>query len=166
MAKRAMMMCPLCRKVGQPEVELFTENPEVDVFRCANQAHAFPNYLQLMEMNPDKIKLIPQEKPQPGDVKVEFWIDKEIVSRFEAMYPNQKNATVSSILSCFLYGAPIIIDGVQAKKLNEYGVKTGAEVLSTIEVGRGLEAELAATQEKLSFIQGMLRNADIGAMAE
>lgn len=163
MAKRAMMFCPLCRKVGQNEVELFTENPEYDVFRCANQAHAFPNYLQLMEMNPDKIKLIPQEKPQAGDVKAEFWIDKEILSRFEAMYPNQKNATVQSILSCFLYGTPIIIDGVQAKKLKELGVKTGAEVLSAIEVGKTLEGELANTQEKLAMLQGILQGAGVAA---
>lgn len=163
MAKRAMMMCPLCRKVGQNEVELFTENPEYDVFRCANQAHAFPNYLDLMAMNPDKIKLIPHEKPQAGDVKAEFWIDKEILSRFEAMYPNQKNATVASILSCFLYGQPIIIDGVQAKKLKELGVKTGAEVLSAIEVGKTLEGELANTQEKLSMLQGILQGAGVAA---
>src|ERR1700728_4031068 len=101
MAKQAMMFCPRCRNVGQNAVELFTEMPEVDVFRCVN-SHAFPSYLELMKMEPEKIKLIPREVAQPNDIKAEFWIDKDIVERFRSMYPNQQNSTVASILSLFL----------------------------------------------------------------
>src|SRR6185437_1220149 len=92
MAKRAMMYCPRCRNVGLTTVELVTENPEQDVFRCPN-SHAFPNYMELMKMNPDMIKLVASEKPQPGDVKVEVWVDKQILDRFQSLYPTKLNAT-------------------------------------------------------------------------
>lgn len=164
MAKRAMMYCPRCRMVGLPTVELFTGAPEEDVFRCDN-GHPFPDYLALMRMNPDKIKLVPMEKMGPHDVKAEFFINSEILAKFKATYPNQENATVQSILSLYLYGDPIILDGNQAKALRAYGIRSGAEMVAAIEVGRSMEAQLAQATDQLALIQGMLEKAGINVGA-
>jgi hypothetical protein len=150
--------------VGLTEIELVTESPEADVFRCPN-SHAFPDYLALMRMNPDKIKLIPMEKMGPHDVKVEVFVNSEIWDKFKSMYPNQVNATVQSILSLFLYGEPIIIDGNQAKALRGYGVRSGAEMVAAIEVGRTMEAQLTQKTDELGLIQDMLEKAGIGSRA-
>lgn len=155
MAKSAMMYCPHCRKVGQLRVELFTEMPETDVFRCSN-GHAFPDRVALMAMNPDLIKLIPHEKPQTTDVKLEVWIDPALLNKFNELKPNCINATVQSILSLFLYGDPVIIDGVQAKKLHELGVKNGQEILASLEVAKTIEADLNTANEKIAIFQSVL----------
>jgi hypothetical protein len=164
MAKRAMMYCPRCRMVGLPQVELVTENPEQDVFRCPN-SHAFTNYMELMKLNPDMIKLIAQEKPQAGDVKTEVWVDKQVLDRFNSLYPAKINATVNSILSLHLYGDPVIIDGIQAKKLHAMHVRNGAEVVAALEVARALEDQLATAQQQIALYQGMFASAGIMAPA-
>lgn len=164
MAKRAMMYCPRCRNVGLATVELVTENPEQDVFRCPN-SHAFPNYMELMKMNPDMIKLVASEKPQPGDVKVEVWVDKQILDRFQSLYPAKLNATVSSIMSLHLYGDPVIIDGIQAKKLRELGVRNGAEMVAAMEVAKSLEDQLATLQGQIAIYQSMFEKAGVMAPA-
>ena len=162
MAKRAMMYCPRCRMVGLPQVELVYESPEPDVYRCPN-SHAIEGYLNLMKMNPEMIKFIAHETPQPNQVKREVWIDKNVVDRFESAYPAKLNATVESIMTLHLAGEPIIIDGQQAKKLRALGVKNGAEMLAAIEVGRTLEAELATAQNQIALFQGMFQAAGIMA---
>jgi hypothetical protein len=164
MAKRAMMMCPRCRMVGLNEVELVTGNPEDDVFRCAN-SHAFTNYLDLMRLNPDKIKLVPVERPGANDIKVEVFVNSEIWERFKKAYPHQVNATVQSILQLYLLGTPVIIDGVQAKRLNAMGVHTGAEMVAALEVSKTTEDQLATVTGQLALIQGMLEKASINVGA-
>lgn len=160
MAKRAMIYCPRCRHVGLPTVELVTENPEPDVFRCPN-SHAFTSYLELMKMNPDMIKVVAHETPQPNQEKVEVWVDRGVVSKFREQFPAKLNSTVESIMTLALLGDYIIIDGVQAKKIRALGVKNGAEMVAALEVGKGLEGELETTRAQLSMIQGMLQAAGV-----
>lgn len=169
MAKRSMMYCPTCRNASKTfhnpaieRTELFSESPEADVFRCAN-GHAFNNYLELMAMNPELIKLVPMEKPQPTDVKVDVWIDKDIWDKFHALYPHQTNSTVQSIMSLHLYGDPVIIDGVQAEKMRKLGVRNGQEMLAALEVAKTLEAQLATAEEKIAIFQGLFAGAGIQA---
>ena len=146
--------------VGLPEVELVTGNPEDDVFRCPN-SHAFTNYLDLMRKNPDKIKLVPMEKPGVNDISVQVFVNKETWERFTRAYPHQINSTVQSIINLYLLGEPVIIDGVQAKRLNAMGVRTGAEMVAALEVAGSLEDQLATVQGQLQMIQGMLEKAGI-----
>lgn len=164
MAKRAMMYCKRCEMVGLPTVELFTGAPEEDVFRCDN-GHSFPDYLALMRMNPTKIKLVPMEKMGAHDVKVEVFVNSDIWDKFKSTYPNQVNATVQSILSLFLYGEPIILDGNQAKALRAYGIRSGAEMVAAIEVGRSMEAQLQQKTSELATIQSMLEKAGMNVGA-
>jgi len=155
MAKRAMIYCPTCRKVGLPQEELYLDMPENNVFRCHN-GHAHGDYMKLMEMNPELIKLVAMEKPQPNDVKAEFFIDKEVLSRFRSMYPNQQNATVNSVLSLFIYGDPVLVDGVQAKKLRELGVRNGAEMVAALEVTKSLESEIEGLKSQITMLTNIL----------
>jgi|SRR5580658_2009580 hypothetical protein len=169
MAKRAMMFCPTCDMMAQTfnnpalrDTELFTEMPENDVFRCTN-GHAEPNYIALMAKNPRLIKLVPQEKPQPTDVRVDVWIDKDIWEKFHAIYPHQTNSTIQSIMSLHLTGQPVIIDGPQAKKLNAMGVRNGAEMVAALEVAKSLEGQLDTANEKIAMFQSMFAGAGIAS---
>ena len=164
MAKRAMMFCPRCRMVGLNEVELVTGNPEDDVFRCPN-SHAFTNYMELMRLNPDKIKLVPQEKLGTNDIKVELIVNKDLWEQYNKVYPNKIHSTFQSIVSLYLLGEPVIIDGVQAKRLKAMGVRTGAEMVAAIEVSKTTEDQLATVTGQLEMLQGMLNKAGIGATA-
>jgi hypothetical protein len=160
MAKRAMMFCPKCRMVGLPAVELVFESPEPDVYRCPN-SHAIEGYMNLMKMNPEMIKVVAHETPQPNQIKREVWIDKNVSEKFDQAYPAKLNATVESIMTLQLTGEIIIIDGQQAKKLRAWGVRTGAEMLAAIEVGRSLEDQLATAQQQIALYQGMFQAAGV-----
>lgn len=155
MAKRAMMYCPTCRRVGLPQEELFLDMPENNVFRCHN-GHAHGDYMELMEMSPELIKLVVMEKPQPNDIKAEFFIDKEVLTKFRSMYPNQQSSTVSSVLSLFIYGEPVLVDGIQAKKLREMGVRNGAEMVAALEVTKSLESEIEGLKSQITMLTNIL----------
>jgi hypothetical protein len=118
-----------------------------------------------MKLNPEMIKVVPHETPQAGDVKTEVWIDKQLLEKFNAIYPAKLNATVNSILSLHLYGDPVIIDGIQAKKLHAMHIRNGAEVVAALEVARSLEDQLATAQQQIALYQGMFANAGIMAPA-
>lgn len=156
-----MMYCPTCR-----DLAAFTNNPvlmaielmrDMDMIRCAN-GHTFPDYNALMAMNPTKIRLAPQDIRQPGDVKVEFWVDGTILAKFRERFPFQQNSTVQSILSLYCLGEdPVIIDGVQAKKLREMGVKNGQEIIAEMGVKSELQAEIDGLKQENKTIRSMVR---------
>lgn len=156
-----MMTCPTCRDLGK-----ITGNPilngielmrDMDMIRCAN-GHTFPNYNELMAMNPDKIKLAPQDIRQPGDVKVEFWVDGTILAKFRERYPFQQNSTVQSILSLYCTGEdPVIIDGVQAKQLRALGIRNGQEIIAEMSVKSELQAEIDGLKQENKTIRSMVR---------
>lgn len=166
MADRAMMYCPTCRNLGQlmnnPALKTIELMRDPDACRCVN-GHTFPDYMALMALEPEKIKLVPMEKPQPTDVKIDVWIDKDIWEKFNAAYPHQKNSTVQSIMSLHLYGEPVIIDGVQAEKMRKLGVRNGQEMLAALEVAKTLEAQLQTAEEKIAIFQGLFSGAGIQA---
>jgi len=162
MSDRAMMFCPTCRNLGG-----ITGNPvllsvelmrDMDMIRCSN-GHTFPNYSELMAMDPVKIKLAPQDIRQPGDVKVEFWIDGQIYSKFKAKYPYQQNSTVQSILSlyCIDGDEPVIIDGIQAKKLRDRGYRSGQEILAGLDSSGELSNEIDGLKTEIKTLRGMLK---------
>lgn len=161
-----MMYCPQCRNLSAitqnptlQKVELFTEMPETDTFRC-NNGHAFNDYLALMAMSPELVKLVPMEKPQANQVKAEFWIDQNVLDTFRNRYPNQQSSTVESILSMYLYGEVIIIDGNQAKQMKAFGIKNGAEVIASIELTRSLEGELQTAKETEKLLRSLIKGGD------
>lgn len=161
MSDRAMMYCPTCRDLAG-----YTNNPvltvielmrDMDMIRCAN-GHTFHDYNALMAMNPTKIRLAPQDIRQPGDVKVDFWIDGDILKRFQARFPHQQNSTVQSILSLYCMGEdPVIIDGVQAKELRALGIKNGQEIIAELSVKSELQAEIEGLKQENKTIRSMVR---------
>lgn len=161
MADRAFMTCPTCRDLAK-----FTGNPalsgvelmrDMDMIRCPN-GHTFPDYNALMAMNPDKIKMMPQDIRQPGDVKVEFWIDGQIMEKFRAKYPHQQNSTVQSILSLYcLNEEPVIIDGAQAKEFRARGYRNGQEILAGLDSSGELGTEIDGLKTEIKTLRGMLK---------
>lgn len=151
MADRAMCYCPRCRDLGSPQVELMRDN---HVYTCMF-GHAIHGYDSLMSLHPELIKLVSMEKPGPGDVKTEFWVDAKVLEKFNQMYPNQRHATVNSILSLFTTGDIVIIDGIQAKELKKSGIKNGAEMLAAVQAAKSIEAENDDLKSKLDFISQM-----------
>lgn len=162
MSDRAFMTCPTCRDlgkaVGNPALLGVELMRDMDMTRCPN-GHAFPDYNQLMAMNPDKIKMAPQDVRQPGDVKTEFWIDGQILEKFKARFPFQQNSTVQSILSLYcLSEDPVIIDGAQAKQLRDRGYKNGAEILAGLDSSGELQSEIDGLKTEIKTLRGMLRS--------
>jgi hypothetical protein len=155
MAKRAMMYCPHCRRAGIPTEELFLEMPENNVFRCKN-GHAFADREQLLSAAPDLIKLDFIEKPNPTDVKAEFFIDPLVLQKFREQFPNRQHSTVNSILSLCIYGEPVLIDGIQAKKLRDMGVRNGAEMVAALEVTKGLEGEIEGLKSQITMLSNLI----------
>jgi hypothetical protein len=160
MSDRAFMFCPTCRNfavaAGNPTLKTVELMQDRDALRCAN-GHTFPSYAELMAMNPEKIRMVPQDVRQPGDVKVDFWIDGQILAKFRERYPYQQNSTVQSIMSLYTTGQdPVIIDGVQAKKLNELGVRTGQECVAAIEVTKSLESEIDGLKAQLTTLTNVI----------
>lgn len=155
MAKRAMIYCPNCRKVALPKEELYLDMPENNVFRCHN-GHAFGDYMALQNMSPDLIKMEIIEKPQDNFVKTEFFVDPIVLAKFRERYPNRLHATVNSILSTCMNGDPVIIDGIQAKKLHDMGVKNGAEMVSALEATKGLESEIDGLKSQITMLTNII----------
>lgn len=159
MADRAFIYCPHCERQNNQKTELFTRNPEVNLFKCL-LGHSF-EYAALMAMNPTMIHYEHNEKPGQNDIKAEFWVDPKILSRFREKYPNQQNSTINSILQLSVDGDMIIVSGDQARKLKELGVRTGAEMLARIQVSKTLEAENADLISKLNYFSEMMKGAGV-----
>lgn len=156
-----MMYCPTCRNLAgitQNQTLLVVELlREMDMIRCSN-GHTFPNYNELMAMNPDKIKLAPQDKRQPGDVKAEFWIDSTVLEKYRIKYPFSQNSNVESILRLFiLEEEPVIIDGAQAKELRKRGYKNGQEILGGLDSSGELQNEIDGLKTEIKTLRGMLK---------
>jgi hypothetical protein len=161
MADSAMMNCPTCRNLGRITgntallaVELMRD---MDMIRCSN-GHTFPNYNELMAMNPDLIKMAPQDKRQPTDVKVEFWIDGTVYEKYRLKYPLSQNANVESILRLFiLEEEPVIIDGSQAKELRKRSIRNGQEMLAALSSSGELQTEIDGLKTEIKTLRGMLK---------
>ena len=161
MAERSFMYCPHCEKTGV-QSELFRGNPEMHLFRCLMN-HAF-TYDQLTALNPTKIQYVPKEVPGPTDVNASFFIPANILSKFREKYPNQQNATITSILQLHLDDDLIIISGEQARELKSLGVRTGQEMLVTAKQNRTLVAENETLSSQINFFSEMIHKAGMEAV--
>jgi len=157
MADRAMMFCPRCDAQNSGDVELMRENHN---YSCMF-GHQINGYENLMLLNPRLIPLQFHEKAGINDVKTEFWIDKDVLQKFREKYPNQQNSTVNSILSVYLTGDVVIVDGKQAAELKKSGVKNGAEMVAVVQASKALEEENDSLKEKLDFLRSMFSKADV-----
>lgn len=156
MAKRAMIYCPHCDRAN-PDLneELYLEMPENNVFRCKN-GHAFSDREQLLNANPRLIRLDYIETPPKEYEKQFFFVDPMIYKRFVHMYPNRVHSSINSILGIFVNGEPIIIDGIQAKKLHDMGVRNGAEMVSALEVTKSLESEIEGLKGQITMLSNLI----------
>lgn len=123
--------------------------------------HSVEGYENFMSLGPRMIPLEFHEKPGPLDVKVDFWINSEVLEKFRSKHPNQQSSTVNSILSLYAVGDPVIIDGKQAADLRKLGVKNGAEMLALVETSKALEVENDELRGKLDFLRSMFKGADV-----
>lgn len=152
MPERSGIYCPNC----QPQkVELVRGNPELHVFRCPMN-HAF-EYGQLEHA--EKVPLVFHEKPGPHDVKVEVWVHGPSFQKFREMYPNQINATMTSIITAHLSGEVVIIDGSQAKELRRLGIKNGAEMVAAAQSVSSLEDQLNTATTQLELLRSLISKA-------
>ncbi len=153
MADRSYIYCPRCEAAGV-QLELVREMTE---FKCAN-GHSFV-YSQLSEAT--KMPLAFMEKPLTGEVKAEFFVNQDVLSKFRAKFPNRQNSTVNSILSLFLDDDLVVIDGKQAREMKKLGIKNGAEMLAAAQNNATLEGENNDLKSKLAFIRTMFKGADV-----
>jgi len=152
--ERAFIMCPVCEKQGI-QAELYRGNPENHLYRCASN-HAL-TYEQTATAT--KIKLVVQEKPGPTDVRAEFWIDPNVLSKFREKFPNQQNATVNSILHELCDSDMVLISGALARELKRLKIKTGEDMVANAHECQRLEVENADLVSKLDFFGRMLKGA-------
>jgi hypothetical protein len=156
MAKRAMMYCRLCRRANPEQLskeELYLEMPENNVFRCKN-GHAYNTREELDGCELIKFEYI--ETPPKEYEKESFFVDPLIMKQFRAMYPNRVHSSINSILGIFVKGEPVIIDGQQAKRLKELGVRNGAEMIAALEVTKSLEAEIEGLKGQVNMLGNIL----------
>jgi len=156
MAKRSFIWCPYCDKQNSKQ-ELFTENPEVHLFRC-QLGHVF-EHAQLMALKPDMIKLEHHEQPGPHDIKAQVWVNSQVWQKFIERFPDRVSATMASIMQLCLDDQLIIISGEQAKKLKELGVTTGAGMVACAQERQRLAAENESiSQENSKFWAAIKEN--------
>lgn len=141
MADRAMAYCPMCRNNGTPTIEAMRDN--VDMF-CL-MGHRMP-HAQFFLMNPDMIKTVAMFKPGPGDVKVEVWVNSEVLIRSREALGERWHPTMASLIRSCMAGAPVLIDGQQAEELRKLGIRNGAEMVAAAKQN----VELAGMNENLS----------------
>ena len=144
MAERTGIYCPICEQQGV-KAELVRGNPELHLFKCISN-HSL-TYSQLYgpdaQYQPNMIKLVVPEKPSPTDVQATVWLNPDVWQRFCAKYPNQKNATVNSILALLLDDDLVIVSGEQARKLKKFNIRNGADMVANAEEANRLAGENA-----------------------
>jgi hypothetical protein len=144
MADRTGIYCPLCEQQGV-KAELLRGNPELHLFRCISN-HAL-TYGQLYgpeaQFQPTMIKMVVPEKPAPTDIQATVWLNPGVWQKFCEKYPNQKNATINSILALLLDDDLVIVSGEQARKLKKLDIKNGADMVANAEENQRLTGENA-----------------------
>jgi hypothetical protein len=130
------MYCPLCRDGGSPTIELMRDN--VDMF-CL-MGHKLP-HARMQSLNPDMIKTEIRFKPGANDVKVEVWVNREVLAKTQDVLGERWHPTIASLIRCCAAGDPVIIDGQQAAELRKLGVRNGQEMLATAKLNRDISSQ-------------------------
>lgn len=154
MADRAFMYCPLCRDSGSPTVELLRDN--VDFFCMLG--HKLPHQ-RMLALNPEMMKTEIRFKPGPSDVKVEVWVNREVLAKTQDSLGERWHPTIASLIRCCMAGEPVIIDGQQAAELRKLGVRNGAEMLSTAKLNIELSGQNESLVEKVNEWETRFRSA-------
>lgn len=157
--ERAMMYCPLCEKNGV-KTELMRDMVEV---KCL-MGHTF-QYNTLMSMNPTLIRMEFTEKAGPHDVKLEAWVNGEVLAQFNQKFPNRLSSTIDNILRTFLDGDMVIVDGMQAREMKSLGIKNGAEMLAAARGAKTQEDTINTLTIQLETIRGMFTQAGVESPA-
>jgi hypothetical protein len=146
--------CPICRNQGSPSVIAMRDN--VNCF-CL-MGHSLP-HAAFWGMNPDKMKMETRFAPGQDDVKVEVWVNREVLARSQESLGQRFHPTIASIIRCCMAGVPVIIDGQQAEKLRKLGIKNGAEMIATAELNIELSGQLEAAVAKVNEWEDRFKSA-------
>lgn len=148
------MYCPICAKQGSPRTELMRDM--VDMF-CM-MGHKFPT-AQMLALNPEMIKTEIHFKPGAHDVKVEVWVNQEVLLRTKESLGERWHPTIASLIRCCMAGTPVIVDGQQADKLRKLGVRNGQEMISVAELNVELSAQNETLVAKVNEWEDRFKNA-------
>jgi hypothetical protein len=149
--------CPMCRNQGSPSVMAMRDN--VDCF-CL-MGHRMP-HAQFWSMKPDMIKTDVRFQPGPHDVKVEVWVNGEVLQRSKEALGERWHPTIASLIRACMAGVPILIDGQQAEKLRKLGVKNGAEMVATAELNIELSGQNETHVAKINEWEDRFKDALAG----
>jgi hypothetical protein len=132
--------CPMCRNNGVSNVVATRDNVDCFCLMGHRMSHA-----QFWSMKPDMIKTEVRFVPGTNDVKVEIWVNNEVLMRAKDALGEQFHPTIASIIRCCMAGQPVIIDGQQAAELRKLGIRNGQEMVATAK----LNADLTSQNEDL-----------------
>ena len=154
MADRAYMYCPLCRDGGSPTVELMRDNVEFFCMMGHNMPHA-----RMLALRPDMIKTEIRFKPGPHDVKVEVWVNRDVLAKTQDALGERWHPTIASIIRCCMAGEPVIVDGQQASELRKLGIRNGQEMLATAKLNQELTGQNESLVAKVNEWEDRFKSA-------
>lgn len=139
MADRAFMKCPVCRDNGNTNPPELMRNHGDPNFFCPLGHALTPERLQMMR--PEMIKLQPVVKPRDTDVKATFWCNPDVLNKSKEALGVRWDRTLEAVLQAAITGDYILIDGAQAAKLRAAGIRTGADMVASVEESKRLASE-------------------------
>lgn len=139
MADRAYMKCPACRDAGNANPPELLRNQGDPNFFCPMGHNLTPERLQMM--HPEMIKLQPVVKPRDTDVKATFWCNPDVLARSREALGVQWDRTIEAVLQATITGDYILVDGGQATKLRAAGIRTGADMVASVDESKRLASE-------------------------
>ena len=149
--------CPMCRNQGSPTVQALRDNVDCYCMMGHRMSHA-----QFWSMKPDMIKTEVRFTPGPNDVKVEVWVNNEVLMQSKAALGERWHPTIASLIRCCMAGTPVVIDGQQAEELRKLNIKTGADMISVAKLNVDLASQNEAHVEKINEWEDRFRSALAG----
>ncbi len=150
--------CPNCRANGNPSVPL---SRDMHVMRCPF-GHQISGE-QLIQSGADMVKSgeIFPEQPTITDIKWSIWVNPKVKERLEQKFAGRIMITVATLLAALSDDALVMITGEQAAKLRAEGIKSGAEMLSAVEMSKETARNLVEANSQIEKFMGMLRQVQI-----
>lgn len=153
--------CPTCMKEGD-KVRLTRDQ---HLHRCPMGHGPFDNKQLtvirsrggLIEM--EKYKVI--EQPPDYAQKFSVWCNPEVWQALQEKYEGRFIATMVTMFEALADDSIVFIDGEDAKKLREMGVKNGVEMRALVEKQKELEGTLDEQQKMLDKIRPILNAAGL-----
>jgi hypothetical protein len=156
--------CPSCMKEGE-KVRLTRDQ---HLHRCPFGHGPFDNKQLgairarggLVEM--EKYKVI--EQPPDYAEKFSVWCNPEVWKVLQEKYEGRFIATMVTMLEALADDSIVFIDGVDAKRLREMGVKNGVEMRALVEKQKELEGTLDAQKALLDRLKPILNAAGLDTL--